>query len=518
MTNYFGALYYMEILKRLKNKKLLKTCGFVAGRWTGSNELLSVINPCNGSEIAYVNVNTKDDVELAIKAASKVYLNGWKSESSAVRSRLLREIASLNRQFIEDLALIMSLESGKPFHESKGEIKYSASYFEWAAEETNRLYGDIIPDSVKNRRILVEKEPVGVCAFITPWNFPSAMLSRKVSAGLASGCSIVAKPASETPLSALALCEIFSEAVKKLGLPEEYLSLFNVVNMSSGRSNDFTDVVMESDLVRKVSFTGSTNVGKLLMKRSAKTLKKLSLELGGNAPFIVFNTLKTDIERQKYVKAAVKGILESKFRNSGQTCVCLNRLYVEKSIFNEVLEELKTEMKKLVVGDALASDSSTSALISSKALKKCSSLVEDAVEKGARIEIQLETKACDSNGNYFSPTLLSNCSDDMKVMEEEIFGPIIALSCFDSEEEVVKKANDTEFGLASYFFSDDVCQVTRVKDGLQFGMVGINTGSISTAVAPFGGIKHSGFGREGSKYGLDDFTVLKYSATVVSFD
>lgn len=510
-------LSHYEPLKRINNQNLFRKGSFVAGKWIESDNTLNVVNPCTEEIVTTVSTAEKIHVQNAINEAHYAFTSFWKYESPSLRSKILKELSTLHRENLDDLALLLSLESGKPLHESKGEILYSISYFDWFSEEVNRVYGDILRDSSSNQIINIEKEPLGLCAFITPWNFPSAMLSRKIAAALCVGCSVIAKPASETPLSALAICSLFEQVIKNLNLDSKYLTLLNIVIMDGPQ---FTEVIMNDSRVKKISFTGSTKIGKMLMSKSSQTLKKLSLELGGNAPFIIFDTHKKEPEeRNKYFKSAVKALLQSKFRNSGQTCICLNRLYVQNNVKEEFLNLLKEKLDEMNIKESLDFDKSrtcVSALISKEAISKCEGFVKDAVEKGATVSWTYRG-SIPSRGYYMKPVLLNNCTSGMKVVDEEIFGPIIPVVGFDTAEEVISEANSTSAGLAAYFFSDDISQIEYVKQRLDFGMIGVNTGNISSANLPFGGMKESGFGREGSKYGVDDYITLKASTMKHTF-
>ncbi len=448
-----------------------------------------VTDPATGQRVASVPVLSKAEVSSAIEFARNA-MRDWRHRPATERSRILRTWFDLIETHTDDLALLLSTEQGKPLQEAKGEIFYGASYIEWFAEEAKRAYGDIIPSSSPNSRILVVKEPVGVCAAITPWNFPNAMLTRKIAPALAAGCSILVKPASQTPLSALALAVLAEEA----GVPSGVLSVL------TGSAEEIGGELCRHPLVRKLTFTGSTAVGKILLKQCADTVKKVTMELGGNAPFIVFEDADLD--------AAVEGCIDSKFRNAGQTCVCANRIYVHASVEATFIEKLTRAVEKLIVGPGTEAHVTIGPLIDSPALEKVEHLVGDALKKGAHLVCG--GKPHSRGGNFYEPTILTHCSRDMKLSEEEIFGPVAPVYSFQTDDEVIALANDTCFGLASYFYSRDIGRIWKVASALEYGMVGINTGVISNAMAPFGGVKESGLGREGSKYGLDEYLSIKY--------
>jgi succinate-semialdehyde dehydrogenase/glutarate-semialdehyde dehydrogenase len=477
---------------KLKNKNILKTGAYINGEWIDSlsGKTFDVHNPFDNSVITQVADCTSKETKTAIEAAQTAFAT-WKEYSADERSRLLKKWYDLQMENIDDLATILTYEQGKPFEEAKGEIKYGASFVEWFAEEARRIYGDVIPGHQRNTRIVILKQPIGVVAAITPWNFPNSMITRKVAPALAAGCTVVLKPAKLTPLSANALVALAEEA----GIPK---GVINVIH--SSKSSEIGAELTSNPIVKKLSFTGSTEVGKLLMAQCAPTMKKLSLELGGNAPFIVFKD--ADIDK------AVQGAIDSKFRNAGQTCVCSNRLFVQAEIYDEFNVKFKKELAKLKLGNGMEKGVNIGPMIDLKAINFVDGMVSEAVEKGASIV---------SGGNkleecctIFEPTILSDVSSDMRVFKEEIFGPIAPVFKFETEEEVIKMANDTPFGLASYFYGNDNSQIWRVAEALEYGIVGINTGLISTTVAPFGGIKESGNGREGSKYGIEDYLEIKY--------
>ncbi|MFN3506802.1 MAG: NAD-dependent succinate-semialdehyde dehydrogenase [Allorhizobium sp.] len=478
---------------KLKDPTLATDKSLVGNDWLAasqSGKTFEVINPANGEVIAVLPDLNKAEVALAIDAAHSAQ-RAWAKKTGKERAAVLRKLNDLMVANADDLATILTMEMGKPWPEARGEILYGASYVEWFAEEAKRVYGDTIPGHQPDKRIMVIKQPVGVVGAITPWNFPNAMLARKVAPALAVGCAMVSKPAAQTPLSALALAVLAERA----GLPA---GLFSVLT-----STDAAMVGQElcaNDKVRKLTFTGSTNVGRILMRQGADQIMKLGLELGGNAPFIVFDDADLD--------AAVEGAMISKYRNAGQTCVCANRLYVQSGIYDAFAKKLAEKASQLKVGDGFAEGVTTGPLIDAKAVEKVREHVADAVSKGAKVA--LGGSGADAGELFFQPTILTGVTTDMKVATEETFGPVAPLFKFETEEEVIELANATEFGLASYFYSKDLAKVFRVAEALEYGMVGVNTGLISTEVAPFGGIKQSGLGREGSKYGIDDYTEIKY--------
>jgi succinate-semialdehyde dehydrogenase/glutarate-semialdehyde dehydrogenase len=431
------------------------------------------------------------DTRRAIQAAKKAFA-GWSKTTGKARYELLMKWYDLSMQNIDDLATILSAECGKPLAEAKGEIVYGSSFLQWFAEEAKRVYGDVIPPNVPGRRIVVVRQPVGVCGLITPFNFPNSMLTRKAGAALAAGGTIIAKPAPETPLSTLSLCELAIRA----GIPPGVVNA--IVSNHDTAPKIGTELCTNPD-VAKISFTGSTAVGKLLIQQSASTCKRVSMELGGNAPFIVFDDADVD--------SAVLGAMQSKFRNTGQTCVCTNRFFIQSAVYDEFLEKITDKVKKLKVGEPFEAGVEQGPLIHARALEKVERHLTDAVSKGAKIATGGKKHA--RGGNFFEPTVLSGMTREMQIFSEETFGPIAALYKFDTEEDVIRMANDTEFGLAAYFYSRDIGRVWRVGEALEYGMVGINCGLISTEVAPFGGVKSSGFGREGSKYGIEEYTFVK---------
>lgn len=476
---------------QLTDPSLLKNCAYINGEWIKSdnNQCFAVNNPATGDLITNVESMSATQTEQAISSAQKA-LASWKKQTAQHRSRLLRRWYDLLLENQDDLALIMTLEQGKPLVEAKGEVAYGASYMEWFAEEGKRLYGDVIPSNGSDKRFLTIKQPVGVVAAITPWNFPIAMITRKAAPALAAGCTIVIKPASETPLCALALAELADRA----GIPA------GVINVVTGSSREIGGVLTSSPIVRKLTFTGSTPVGKLLLAQCAQTVKKTSMELGGNAPFIVFDD--ADIDE------AIKGVLASKFRNAGQTCVCANRILVQEGVYDHFTQKLAVAVSHFVIGKGDSEGVTIGPLVTEKAAKDVDSLVQDALSKGA-IAIA-GGKRHEFGHGFYQPTILTQVTDDMRVFREEIFGPVAPLFKFKDEEQAIKMANDTEFGLASYIYTRDIGRIWRVAEAIEYGIVGINEGIISTEVAPFGGVKESGSGREGSKYGIEDYTEIKY--------
>ena len=476
----------------INNKSLLKTRAYINGQWVSgkNNSTFSVENPYNQSHLADVANLEQKAIANAIDCAEKAMVD-WKAKSATERSNILKKWHQLQLENVDDLAMILTLEQGKPLAEAKGEINYGAAYVEWFAEEAKRIYGDVIPGHQQDKRIVVLKQPIGVVATITPWNFPNAMIARKVAPALAAGCTVVIKPSEVTPLSALALAELAHQA----GIPPGVL---NVV--TSDNAVMVGDEFTSNSKVKKISFTGSTRVGKLLMGKASGSLKKLSLELGGNAPFIVLDD--ADLEE------AVFGAIAAKYRNGGQTCVCANRIFAHEDIYDVFFEKFTSEVKKLNSGNGINANVQIGPLINSSAVNNMNSIIEDATKKGANIT--LGGSAGNGGTNFFDATVLTNVASNMRVMQEEIFGPIAPIIKFKTDEEVIALANNTEYGLASYFYGNNLKRVWRIAEALEYGMVGINTGMISTPVAPFGGVKESGMGREGSKYGIDDYTVIKY--------
>ncbi|ODT77302.1 MAG: succinate-semialdehyde dehydrogenase (NADP(+)) [Pelagibacterium sp. SCN 64-44] len=473
----------------LKDPSLLETRAYVDGAWIDGPAKFDVVNPATGNLVAQV---TDLDVEAAARAVDAAHAAGpaWSAMTGKERATILRRWNDLLIENADDLATILTAEMGKPWAEARGEILYGASFIEWFAEEAKRVYGDVIPGHQRDKRIMVLKQPVGVVGSITPWNFPNAMIARKAGPALAAGCTFVARPAELTPLSALAMAALGERA----GLPA---GVFNVIP-----STDASAVGKElcsNPKVRKITFTGSTRVGKILMEQAAGTIKKISLELGGNAPFIVFDDADLD--------AAVEGAMVAKFRNNGQTCVCANRIYVQSGIYDIFAEKLKDAVRQLSVGNGFDEGVTTGPLINEAAVTKVEAHISDAISKGAAVTTGGSRSI--KGGTFFLPTVLRNVTHDMLVSHEETFGPLAALIRFETEAEVIAMANDSEFGLASYLYANDLSRVWRVAEALESGMVGVNTGLISTEIAPFGGIKQSGLGREGSKYGIEDFLEIK---------
>ncbi|MFL6638828.1 MAG: NAD-dependent succinate-semialdehyde dehydrogenase [Paraburkholderia graminis] len=469
--------------------ELLRTGHYIGGEWCESAETYPVRNPATGEVIAQVAKGGAAETAQAIAAAERA-LSAWRLLTAKERGARVRRWGELMLEHRDALAELLTREQGKPLAEARGEVGYAASFLEWFAEEAKRAYGDVIPSPNPNAKIIVTREPVGVVAAITPWNFPLAMITRKAGPALAAGCTMVLKPSEETPLSALALAVLAAKA----GIPP---GVFNIV---SGDAAAIGGALTESDVVRKLSFTGSTRVGKLLAKQSADTLKKLSLELGGNAPFIVFDDADID--------AAVQGAMASKFRNTGQTCVCVNRFYVQDGVYDAFTQALAQAARKMRVGDALQGDVEQGPLINQAALSKVEAHVADALQKGAKVLTGGKRHAL--GGTFYEPTVLVDASSSMLIAQEETFGPVAACFRFKTEDEAVTAANATPFGLSAYLYTRDLARAWRVGEALESGMVGINEGILSTEVAPFGGVKQSGLGREGSKYGLNEYTELKY--------
>lgn len=475
----------------LKDPSLLRQQCYINGQWCDaeSKETVAIANPATGAVIASVPVMGQVETHAAIKAAEAA-LPAWRALTAKERGAKLRRWFELLNENSDDLALLMTTEQGKPLAEAKGEVTYAASFIEWFAEEAKRIYGDTIPGHQGDKRLMVIKQPVGVTAAITPWNFPAAMITRKAAPALAAGCTMVVKPAPQTPFTALALAELAERA----GIPA---GVFSVV---TGDAVAIGNEMCSNPIVRKLSFTGSTNVGIKLMEQCAPTLKKLSLELGGNAPFIVFNDANID--------AAVEGAMIAKYRNAGQTCVCANRIYVQDGVYDEFALKLSTAVGKLKVGEGIKEGVTTGPLINAAAVEKVQSHLVDAIAKGA--SVVAGGKVHDLGGNFFEPTVLTNVDKSMRVAREETFGPLAPLFKFSDVDDVIKQANDTEFGLAAYFYGRDISLVWKVAEALEYGMVGVNTGLISTEVAPFGGMKSSGLGREGSKFGIEEYLEMKY--------
>ncbi len=476
---------------KLKDAELFRTRGYINGEWVDADAgaTLEVHNPANGESIGTVPKMGRAETRRAIEAAQAAG-PAWRAKTAGERSKILRRWYELLMANQEDLAVLMTTEQGKSLTEARGEVAYAAAFIEWFAEEGKRIYGDVIPGHQPDKRIVVTKEPIGVCAAITPWNFPAAMITRKAGPALAAVCTMVLKPASQTPYSALALAVLAERA----GVPK---GVFSVVTGSAG---DIGGELTENPIVRKLTFTGSTEVGVKLAAQCAPTVKKLSLELGGNAPFIVFDDADLD--------AAVEGAMASKYRNSGQTCVCANRLLVQDGVYDAFAEKLAAAVDKLKVGNGLDDGTSQGPLIDMKAVEKVEEHIADAVGKGARVVTGGKRHAL--GRSFFEPTILADVTTEMAVAREETFGPVAPLFRFKDEAEAIRMANDTEFGLASYFYASGMNRVWRVSAALEYGIVGINTGIISTEVAPFGGVKSSGLGREGSKYGIEDYLEIKY--------
>lgn len=473
---------------KLSTHPLFKTGYFVGGKWLEAKDTFDVLDPATGDVVAKVSKSGKAETEAAVKAASDAF-PAWRKTTAKERSEILHrwyELMLENKQFLGEL---MVAEQGKPLKEALGEVDYAASYLQWFSEEAKRANGEIIPPAKSGSRILATREPVGVVAAITPWNFPLAMLTRKLGPALAAGCTGLIKPASNTPLSAFALLQLAKDA----GVPD------GVINGAAGDTSAISQVIMASDAVRKVSFTGSTEIGKTLVRNSADTMKKVSMELGGNAPYIVFDD--ADIE------AAVKGAITCKFRNTGQVCVCINRIYVQDGVYEAFTSRLAEEVRKLKVGNGMDEGVIVGPLINIQGLEKVEEHVKDALEKGGRLMEGGERHKL--GGNFFQPTVIIDATDDMKVAHEETFGPLAACFRFKTEEEVIKRANDTPFGLAAYFYSQNLQRVFRVADAIESGMIGINECAISNEAAPFGGVKESGLGREGSVLGLEEYLQVK---------
>lgn len=476
---------------QLNDPSLLRQQSFINGQWCDavSGDTLKVVNPATNAVIGYVPNMGQVETEMAIQAAEAA-LPAWRALTAKERGAKLRRWFELLNENSDDLALLMTTEQGKPLAEAKGEVTYAASFIEWFAEEAKRIYGDTIPGHQGDKRLMVIKQPVGVTAAITPWNFPAAMITRKAAPALAAGCTMVVKPAHQTPFTALAMAEL----AKRAGIPA------GVFSVLTGDAVQIGNEMCANPIVRKLSFTGSTNIGIKLMAQCAPTLKKLSLELGGNAPFIVFNDANID--------AAVEGAMIAKYRNAGQTCVCANRIYVQDGVYDEFALKLSTAVGKLKVGEGINEGVTTGPLINAAAVEKVQSHLIDAIAKGA--SVLAGGKVHDLGGNFFEPTVLTNVDKSMRVAREETFGPLAPLFKFSDVDDVIKQANDTEFGLAAYFYGRDISLVWKVAEALEYGMVGVNTGLISTEVAPFGGMKSSGLGREGSKFGIEEYLEIKY--------
>ncbi|SDC24891.1 NAD-dependent succinate-semialdehyde dehydrogenase [Paraburkholderia lycopersici] len=484
------SLSASERLTQLNDPALFKTRAYIDGEWSGGAATFAVLDPADNAEIARVPDFGADEARRAIAAANAA-LPAWRAKTGKERAAVLRRWFELVIEHADDLAAIMTAEQGKPLAEARGEVTYGASFLEWFAEEAKRVNGDVLGSPANDRKLVVLKQPIGVCASITPWNFPIAMITRKVAPAIAAGCTIVVKPAEQTPLCALALAELAQRA----GVPK---GVFNVVTADSANSIEVGKALCESDVVRHLSFTGSTPVGRILMQQCAPTVKKIALELGGHAPFIVFDDADLD--------AAVEGAMISKYRNAGQTCVCTNRFYVHDKVHDAFVEKLAAAASKIKVGNGFEKGVNQGPLIDDAAVAKVAQHIGDATSKGAKLVTGGKVGA----GRYVEPTVLADVTREMLISREETFGPVAAVFRFSDEAEVIGLANDTEFGLASYFYSRDIGRVWRVAEALEYGMVGINTGLISNEVAPFGGVKQSGLGREGSKYGIDEYVELKY--------
>jgi len=473
----------------LTDSQLFHQQAYINGTWVDAQTTIEVTNPADNTMLGTVPNMGRDETHQAI-AAAHAAMPGWRNKLAKERAAIMRQWFNLIMENQQYLATLMTAEQGKPLAESKGEVAYGASFIEWFAEEAKRVYGDVIPEPSPGRRIVVIKQPIGVVAAITPWNFPIAMITRKIAPALAVGCTVVVKPSAATPFCALALAELAERA----GIPK------GVINVITGRPKEIGAELTANSLVRKLSFTGSTAIGKLLMAQCASNVKKVSLELGGNAPFIVFDDADVD--------AAVAGAIASKYRNTGQTCVCANRLLVQEGIYDEFAAKLAQAVGKLKVGDGLKGETQQGPLIDMAAVEKVESHISDAVSQGAKVVFGGQRHAL--GGTFFEPTILTDVMPSMRIASEETFGPVAPLFRFRTEQEAIALANDTPFGLASYFYSRDLGRAWRVAEGLEYGMVGINEGIISTEVAPFGGVKESGLGREGSKYGIEDFLEIKY--------
>jgi succinate-semialdehyde dehydrogenase/glutarate-semialdehyde dehydrogenase len=479
------------MISQLKDQQLFRQQCYINGKWmdADSGETLTVTNPASGEKIGTVPKMVEIETRRAIQAAYEAFPS-WRGKTAQERCKILRRWFELLMENQEDLAILMTLEQGKPIAESRGEIAYAASFIEWFSEEGKRVYGDIIPPHQGDKRIVVIKEPIGVCTAITPWNFPAAMITRKAGPALAVGCPMIVKPASATPYSALALAELGERA----GIPAGILSVV------TGSSGAIGGEMTSNALVKKLTFTGSTEIGKKLIAACSNTVKKVSMELGGNAPFIVFDDADLD--------AAVEGAMISKYRNTGQTCVCTNRFLVQDGVYDAFAEKFAAAVRKMNVGNGLDNNVQQGPLIDMKAVETVEEHVSDALNKGAVILLGGKRHAL--GGSFYEPTVLTNATVNMRIAKEETFGPVAPLFRFRTDEEAVKMANDTEFGLASYFYTQNLARAWKVSEALEYGMVGVNTGLISTTIAPFGGVKESGLGREGSKYGMDDYLEIKY--------
>ena len=476
---------------KLSDSSLFRQQCYIDGAWCGadSGETIDVRDPATGETLGTIPKMGTAETRRAIEAANKA-LPAWRAKTAKERAGILRKWFDLMIENQEDLAIMMTMEQGKPLAEARGEIVYAASFIEWFAEEGKRIYGETVPQHMSDRRIMVLKEPIGVVGAITPWNFPSAMITRKAGPALAAGCTFVCKPATERPYSAFALCELAERA----GIPA------GVLNILSGKSSEIGAEITANPIVRKITFTGSTEIGKKLMEQSSSTVKKVTMELGGNAPFMVFDDADLD--------AAVEGAMQSKFRNMGQTCVCANRIYVQSEVYDAFAEKFAAKVAEMKVGNGLEEGVNQGPLINQGGIDKVEEHIADATSKGARVITGGSRH--ELGGTYFQPTVLADVNPQMMVARDETFGPLAPLFRFDTEEEVIQQANDTEFGLASYFYSRDIGRIWRVSEGLEYGIVGVNTGIISTEVAPFGGVKESGVGREGSHMGIEEYVEAKY--------
>ncbi|MFZ3039734.1 MAG: NAD-dependent succinate-semialdehyde dehydrogenase [Polynucleobacter sp.] len=482
----------IDIRKLLKDPSLFKEEAFINGAWVKSANTFAVTNPATGEEIAQVSNLESKDAELAIQAAESAFQE-WKSKTAKERASIMRRWFDLVIQNTQDLATLMTLEQGKPLVEAAGEVAYGASFIEWFAEEAKRVAGSIPSTTWSDKRLIVMKQPIGVCVAITPWNFPIAMITRKIAPAMAAGCTIVIKPAELTPLSALALAELAQRA----GVPA---GVVNILTADADQSIAIGKALCASAVVRHLSFTGSTEVGRILMAQCAPTVKKLALELGGHAPFIVFEDADID--------AAVSGAMASKYRNSGQTCVCANRFYVHKNVLDQFVEKFAKAIEVIKVGNGMEAGTTQGPLIEQAALEKVEKHVADALSKGAKLISG--GKRSSLGGTFYEPTILSNVTNDMLITYEETFGPVAPIIAFESDEEAIRLANNSQFGLASYFYSRDIGRIWKAAEALEYGIVGVNSGIISNEVGPFGGVKQSGLGREGSIYGMDEYLELKY--------
>jgi succinate-semialdehyde dehydrogenase/glutarate-semialdehyde dehydrogenase len=482
----------IDIRPLLKDPSLFKEDAFINGAWIKSNNTFAVSNPATGEHIAQVSNLGNKDADLAIQAAENAFQE-WKSKTAKERAQVMRKWFDLIIQNTQDLATLMTLEQGKPLLEATGEVIYGASFIEWFAEEAKRVAGSIPSTTWSDKRLIVMKQPIGVCVAITPWNFPIAMITRKIAPAMAAGCTIVIKPAELTPLSALALADLAQRA----GVPA---GVINILTADAEQSIAIGKTLCASPIVRHLSFTGSTEVGRILMAQCAPTVKKLALELGGHAPFIVFEDADID--------AAVSGAMASKYRNSGQTCVCANRFYVHKNVLDRFVEKFAKAIQVIKVGNGMEAGTTQGPLIEQAALEKVERHVADALSKGAKLVSG--GKRSSLGGTFYEPTILSNVTNDMLITHEETFGPVAPIITFESDEEAIRLANNSQFGLASYFYSRDIGRIWKAAEALEYGIVGVNSGIISNEVGPFGGVKQSGLGREGSVYGMDEYLELKY--------